>query len=317
MKILITGIAGFIGTNCAINLLQSNHIVYGIDNFDNYNSVKLKKLRLKELHKYKNFKFNKVDIANRKKLLEYTKNKKIDHIIHLAAQAGVRYSTVNPKKYIEVNIFGFLNLLFASKKIGVKKIIYASSSSVYGESKKFPVSETNNLNQKNIYAVSKQLNEKIAETYSKFTKIKFIGLRFFTIYGEWGRPDMFLFKLFNASINKKNMELNNYGNHFRDFTHIKDVTRIIKILLNKNIKNHMIFNICSNNPINILEIVKNFKKNNDLKVKYVKKHKADIFKTHGNNKKIIKFTKHNNFFDFDKNLLKVFKWYKLNKIHKL
>ena len=135
MKILITGVAGFIGTNTALNLLKKKHIIYGVDNFDNFNSLKLKKYRIKDLKKNKKFFFKKIDITNRKSLLNYIKNKKIDLIIHLAAQAGVRYSLINPSKYTKVNILGFLNVIFAAKNSNIRKIIYASSSSVYGDSK--------------------------------------------------------------------------------------------------------------------------------------------------------------------------------------
>tara|TARA_B110000305_G_C19316634_1_gene576791 strand:- start:123 stop:1076 length:954 start_codon:yes stop_codon:yes gene_type:complete len=317
MKILITGVAGFIGTNTALNLLKKKHIIYGVDNFDNFNSLKLKKYRIKDLKKNKKFFFKKIDITNRKSLLNYIKNKKIDLIIHLAAQAGVRYSIMNPSKYTKVNILGFLNVIFAAKNFNIRKIIYASSSSVYGDSKKYPVNEQGKLEQKNIYATTKMLNEKMAETYSKISNIKFIGLRFFTIYGEYGRPDMFLFKLFKSSFNKKTFELNNYGNHERDFTYIKDVNKILEKLLNFNAYNHIVFNICSNNPVNILDIVKKFKDNYSVKIKYIKKHQADIIKTHGDNSKIknsIRIKKISSFYD---NFINVYNWYKDNKIYRL
>ncbi len=317
MKILITGAAGFIGTNISMHLLSKKHTIYGIDNFDNYNSLKLKKYRIKNLKKNKKFYFKKIDITNRKVLLKFVRDKKINLIIHLAAQAGVRYSIINPNKYINVNLLGFMNIIFAAKKNKIKKIIYASSSSVYGDSKKYPVKEDDNLNQKNIYAVSKMLNEKMAETYSKISNIKFIGLRFFTIYGEYGRPDMFLFKLFKNSFNKKVFELNNYGNHDRDFTYIKDVNIIIEKLIYIKSQNHTILNICSNSPVNILKIIKTFKKKIFVRVKYIKKHQADILKTHGDNLKVKKITKYINFSKFNDNLFKIYSWYRDNKIYKL
>ena len=317
MKILITGVAGFIGTNTALNLLKKKHTIYGVDNFDNFNSVKLKKYRIKELKKNKKFFFKKIDITNRKQIFTYFKNKKIDLIIHLAAQTGVRYTIINPSKYIKVNILGFLNIIFAAKNFNIKKIIYASSSSVYGDSNQYPVSEKNRLEQKNIYASTKMLNEKMAETYSKISNIKFIGLRFFTIYGEYGRPDMFLFKLFKSSFDNKTFELNNYGDHERDFTYIKDVNKILEKLLNFNSHNHIVFNICSNNPVNILDIVKKFKNNFSVKIKYIKKHQADIIKTHGDNSKVKNSIGIKKFSNFNDNFINVYNWYKNNKIYKL
>jgi len=316
MKILITGVAGFIGTNTALRLLKKKHIIFGLDNFDNFNSKKLKKFRLSKLKKFKNFYFKKIDILNNNELSKFISISKVNTIIHLAGQAGVRYSYINPSKYIDSNIIGFLNLIYAAKKNNIKKILYASSSSVYGDSNKFPLKENQKLNQINIYAVSKMLNEKIADTYSKISKINFIGLRFFTIYGEYGRPDMFLFKMFKASKDNKKFYLNNNGNHERDFTYINDVTLIIEKLLRKKTNKNEVFNICSNKPENILQIAKIFQKKNMLIVKQTKKHKADILKTHGDNSKIKKLSGFKNFSEFRENIFRLFEWYKDNKIYK-
>ena len=316
-KILITGVAGFIGFSIANNFLKKNYKVIGIDNFDNYYSSKYKNKKIKILKKNKKFVFFKIDISNFKKVSKIVNLKKIDIVIHMAAQAGVRYSLINPNKYIDSNILGFTSLIKSIKNSNVKKFIYASSSSVYGDSKKFPLRETNKLKPKNIYALSKKINEEIAEEYSSLSSTKFIGLRFFTIYGEWGRPDMFLFKMFKASKLNENFYLNNFGNHLRDFTYIGDVNKIIQRLIDKKIKKHEIFNICSNSPININEIVNKFKKNNKLNVKLIKQHKADVIKTHGDNKKIKKFLNLDKFSKFEDNINKIFEWYKYNKIQKL
>ena len=309
MRVLVTGSAGFIGYNLCNKLLEKKHIVYGIDNFDNYYSSKYKKERILNLKKNKKFIFKKIDISHKQKLKSFLSKLKFDIIIHLAAQAGVRYSYINPDKYIKTNIEGYLNLILHSNKKKLKKIIYASSSSVYGDSKKFPLNENEKLNPINIYGVSKMLNEKISMMYSKIFKIPFIGLRFFTIYGEWGRPDMFLFKLFK-SYKKKNFYLNNYGNHERDFTYVEDVSKIILKLININTKDHHIFNISSNNPININRIIKYFSKNKLIKIKKIKKHKADMIKTHGDNLKILKLTKIKLNRNFYLNFDKTFEWYK-------
>ena len=316
MKIFITGVVGFIGFSLANNFLDKGHRVYGIDNFDQYYSIKIKKKRLNILKKYKNFAFNKVDILNYAKLFNTINNKKIDVIIHLAAQTGVRYSIINPNKYLDVNISGFMNLIKAIKNKKIKKFIYASSSSVYGNSKKFPLKENDNLNPKNIYGLSKKINEEIANLKQYNFKTNFIGLRFFTIFGEWGRPDMFMFKLFKAFFLKKTFHLNNYGNHIRDFTYIGDVKKIVEKLINKKISGHHIFNVCSNKPQNILKIVQKFTKFNKTKVEMISINKADVLKTHGNNYKIKKFIKYKKFSNFDLLFTKTFEWYKKNKIYK-
>ena len=247
----------------------------------------------------------------------FFKKKKFDKIIHLAAQAGVRYSFKNPSKYIDSNIFGFLNLIDEAKKNKVKNIIYASSSSVYGDSINFPLKEKEDLNPKSIFAVSKKSNEETAEMYHKIIGINLIGLRFFTIYGEWGRPDMFMFKLFKSFFLKKSFYLNNYGNHLRDFTYIGDVVNIMEKLINKKIYGNHIFNICSNKPQNILDIVNKFRNNNKIDIKMTKIHKADVLKTHGNNNKIKKFLKYKNFSKFSTYFSKTFEWYKKNRMYNI
>tara|TARA_B100000795_G_C22802977_1_gene442965 strand:+ start:1056 stop:2009 length:954 start_codon:yes stop_codon:yes gene_type:complete len=316
MKILITGVVGFIGFSLAQTFIKNSEKVYGIDNFDNYYSVKYKKKRLNELKKNKNFIFDKIDISNKEDLKNYIKSKNFDYVFHFAAQAGVRYSLVNPEKYVRSNILGFINLIELLKNKKLIKFFYASSSSVYGNTKKFPSKESQKLSPINIYSQSKELNEKIAAYYSTKYNLSCIGLRFFTLYGEWGRPDMFLFKLFRAIEKNKPLELNNYGNHFRDFTYIEDAKNmILSLMKQKTIKND-IFNICSNKPINILKIC-NFFKKNSLRVKKVPKHPADVFITHGDNNKILKIAKNLKLTDQKIAITKTYKWYIDNKIGKL
>ncbi len=319
MRILITGVAGFIGFNLANSFLkQKNKIqIIGIDNFDNYYSIKLKKKRLRNLKKYKKFKFYKLDITNKHSIEKLFKRNKFDHIIHLAAQAGVRYSLINPKKYINANLIGYLNIINQLSKNKVKSLFYASSSSVYGDNNNFPLKETEKLNPKNIYGVSKKLNEIIADYYSKKIKTKFIGMRFFTIYGEWGRPDMFFLKLFKSALLRDVFYLNNYGNHDRDFTYIGDIYNLINILITKSKKKHTIYNFSSNNPINISNLVNKVKENHLFKVKLAPLHIADIIKTHGSNRKILKKTKYKYFMDINEGFDITFDWYKKNNIHKI
>ncbi len=310
-KILITGVSGFIGFNLAVELLKEKHNVVGIDNLDDYYSINLKKERLKKLKKFKNFKIKLFNIENFE-LFKSLNNYYFDHIFHFAAQAGVRYSAINPTKYINTNILGTINLFkFASKK-RPKSVFFASSSSVYGDSKKFPLKETDTLNPKNIYATSKVINEITAKSFSKNYNLKVFGLRFFTIYGEWGRPDMLLFKIFKSALEKKKLMLNNNGNHYRDFTHINDVVKILHLLMNKNIKKTFdIYNICSNNPQFIKKVITHFQmKIMSLKVVNIPKNKFDVFKTHGDNTKIVKLLNFKRFTNFRVGLKNTFHWYK-------
>lgn len=318
MKILITGTCGFIGFNLAKKFLESNvkFKIIGIDNFDNYYSIKLKKKRLAILKSYKNFKFTKLDIVDKKKTEIFVKKKKFDYVIHLAAQAGVRYSLIDPKKFIDVNLIGYINLLDALVKNKPMKIFYASSSSVYGDNDKFPLKETEKLSPKNIYGVSKKLNEIISKYYSKKYDIKMVGMRFFTIYGEWGRPDMFFLKLFKSAFTNEVFNLNNRGNHFRDFTYIGDIFNLIKNLLKKNTKKHEVYNFSSNNPIDITKIVKWVQKDYKIKIKLRPLQRADIVKTHGSNKKIINITNYKNFMDIRSGFDLTLNWYKEKKIFK-
>ncbi len=321
MRILITGAAGFIGFGIAKYLLStSNEKIIGIDNFNNYYSKKLKKDRVKELSKYKKFSFFNTNILNKKKLEKIFKIKKINLIINLAAQAGVRYSFEKPNEFVDNNIQGFYNLIDVAKKYKIKRIIYASSSSIYGDSKKFPLNESQKVKPKNIYALSKKVNEEMAEVFSRQYNISFIGLRFFTVYGEWGRPDMFLMKYLTSSYNKKlNFYLNNYGKHTRDFTYILDVTKIIsKLVFSKKKISHEIFNVCSNKPKKLTDLIKkiNFLTHKKPKLLKRKLQQADVVKTHGANKKIKSFIGNQNFTSIDVGLKNTIEWFKeYYKIH--
>ena len=314
MKILVTGSAGFIGFSMCEYFLKKNYKVFGIDNFDDYYSVKLKKKRISILKKYKNFNFLNIDLTDSSQIKKIFKEKNFKFIFHFAAQAGVRYSLVNPQKYINSNIISFINLLENIKFIKIKKFFYASSSSVYGDSKKFPCIESQKLNPINIYSKSKEFNEKIASYYSKKYKINIIGLRFFTIFGEWGRPDMLLIKIFEAMRKKEKLAINNYGNHYRDFTYIGDVKKVFNKLLNKKMVGHKILNICSSKPINILKICNNFK-NKGLKIKKIAKHSADVLKTYGSNKKVKKLTSVK-FTNQMSEINKLYYWYNKTKMYR-
>ncbi len=314
-NILITGVAGFIGFSYANELLSKGYLIYGIDNFDDYYSLKIKKARIKLLKKYKNFIFKKIDITNKKSLSKFLSKKNLNFVFHFAAQPGVRYSFVNPQKYLNVNINGFINLLDIIKNKKIKKFFYASSSSVYGDTNKFPVDENQKLTPKNPYGISKVINEELASIYSVNSNAQFIGLRFFTIYGELGRPDMFIIKFIKKAFSNKIFELNNSGEHYRDFTYIQDVVTILNKLLNGNFKfKNDVFNICTSKPIYIKALCNKLKQKLSFKkVVSIKLNKADVLKTHGNNKKLLKLIGPIKFTKIDYGVQKILNWSKNNK----
>ena len=313
MRILVTGAAGFIGFHISNYLVKKKIKVIGVDNLDDYYSINLKKKRLSELKKNKNFKFIKIDISSNK-LKRVLKEYRFDIVIHLAAQAGVRYSLINPKKYIHSNIKGFGNLFESINTKNLKKVIYASSSSVYGDTKKFPTKETQKTNPKNIYGYSKVINEQMSEYYFNLLKVPFVGLRFFTIYGDWGRPDMFILKTLIGNDKKKIFYLNNNGNHLRDFTSIKDVIKICDKIIKKKFLKNEIYNICSNNPQLIKRVFTYIKKEcGNIKYKNIKKNKADVLNTHGDNSKIKRDFKIDKFQNFKNELIEIVNWYKSKK----
>jgi len=316
MKILITGSAGFIGYNFAKFLLKNtNHSLIGLDNLNNYYPVKIKKERLKVLNKFKKFKFFKLDLKDKDKLEKIFKLK-INIVYHFAAQAGVRYSLVNPRAYVESNLDGFFNLIENIKKYRIGKFFYASSSSVYGNSSKFPLAESNQAKPINIYGLTKKNNEEMTEIFFENSGIKCVGFRFFTVFGEWGRPDMLIYKYLESIFNKtKKFYLNNYGNHTRDFTYINDVCEVMYKFLEKKIdKSHQIFNICANNPIKITSVLK-FIDLNFIKKPTIIKRKfqiADVKKTHGDNRKIKKYLNKKSYTDIREALKNTCSWYKKN-----
>jgi UDP-glucuronate 4-epimerase len=318
-KILVTGSAGFIGYHVSNYFLKKNFSVFGLDNYSNYYDISVKKKRIYLLKKNKNFKFIKLDLLNKKKLNFLFYKNTFDNIIHLAAQPGVRLSFSNRKIYFKNNIEAFFNLMEICLHKNVKHFIYASSSSVYGESVSFPNKETDNTdNQVSFYAATKKCNEIIASCYSKMCDTKFTGLRFFTVYGPLGRPDMALFN-FTKNIYKKNhIKLFNNGNHYRDFTYIDDVANLIYRLTNKNfssLKKHDIFNICYGKAVKLNTYVNLIEKNLGTKSKkiYLEKQKGDVFKTHGDNKKILNFLKYKIRFKVESGIKSFVDWFKKSK----
>ena len=277
MKILVTGAAGFIGFHMCEKLAKSENDIYGIDNINNYYDVGLKYDRLKELgfskkntsrelnevksKKYKNLRFSRLDITDLKSLDRLFKKEKFDVVCHLAAQAGVRYSIINPSAYTNSNIIGFLNLLECCRQNNIKKLVYASSSSVYGNNKKIPFDEKDNVdNPISLYAASKKSNELMAHAYSHLYSIETIGLRFFTVYGPWGRPDMAYYLFTKAIINNETINVFNNGKLTRDFTYIDDIVNGVSntlLLESKNTSLYKLYNIGNGSPVNLLDFIQN------------------------------------------------------------
>ncbi len=284
MNILVTGAAGFIGFHTCL-FLQTKYKVYGLDNLNNYYDVNLKKSRLKLLKKYKNFVFIKTDIQN-KNLYDKFKKIKLDIIINLAAQAGVRHSLKDPFSYINSNVLGQINLLELAKKLNVKKFIYASSSSVYGGNKSMPFSVKHRVDKPiSLYAASKKSTELLAECYSHLFNIKCIGLRFFTVYGPWGRPDMATFIFTKKIIEKKQINIFNYGNMKRDFTYIEDIVEGIKGAINlKGDYKHKIYNLGNNKPESLKRFIAIIEKKLGIKAKrnLLPMQPGDVAKTSAN-----------------------------------
>jgi len=317
MKILITGAAGFIGSHLSKYLAKKKHKVIGIDCISDYYDKKLKLNRLKWIGK-KNFLFIQLDLLDKKSLDNFFLTNKIDLIIHLAAQPGVIYSMENPFSYIENNIKAYLNLLEGAKKNKIMNIIYASSSSVYGNSSKIPFKENANLSKPlTVYAATKITDEHISYVYSNLYSMNFIGLRFFTVYGPWGRPDMSPFIFTKKIISKKEIELFDNGNGIRDFTFIDDVILSIdKIVENfvktKKLSKNEIYNIGNGNPIKISKFLSIIEKVLNIKAKKVNKSSrvADMKLTFSDNNK---FYKDYNFvpkFNVTEGVIEFIKWFK-------
>jgi UDP-glucuronate 4-epimerase len=273
VKILVTGVAGFIGMHSAKKLLDDGHEIIGIDNLNDYYDVTLKEDRLKALEGYKNFKFLKLDIKDQKNVLDLFKKESPKRVLHLAAQAGVRYSIENPYVYIDSNIQGFINILEGCRTIKTEHLVFASSSSIYGGNEKVPFSEHDNVDHPiSLYAATKKANELMAHTYSHLYQIPTTGLRFFTVYGPWGRPDMSPMLFTKAILADEPIKVFNHGDMMRDFTYIDDIVASVNETLfktatpntNFDAKHpdpatshapYRIFNIGNSQPIPLMEFI--------------------------------------------------------------
>lgn len=275
MKILVTGAAGFIGFHVTLKLLERGDTVIGVDNLNDYYDVNLKQARLtaiKQHPKAENFKFIKLDLAEQTATAGLFKDETPEYVVHLAAQAGVRYSLQNPHAYIQSNIVAFTNILEACRSHHIQHLVYASSSSVYGGNTKMPFSETDSVDHPvSLYAATKKANELMAHTYSHLYGLPTTGLRFFTVYGPWGRPDMSPFLFADAILNEKPIQVFNHGDMMRDFTYIDDILEGVLQVLDKpptsdnnsnpgqpnqsNSAPYRIFNIGNNSPEKLMDFI--------------------------------------------------------------
>ncbi|MFC6040247.1 NAD-dependent epimerase [Paenisporosarcina macmurdoensis] len=272
MKVLITGVAGFIGSHLTVKLLNMNYLVIGLDNLNDYYSVSLKESRLNRLT-HENFSFYKEDLQNLEEIMAIFEKEKPDVVINLAAQAGVRYSIENPHAYIESNVVGYINILEGCRHHKVQQLIYASSSSVYGANTSLPFSVHDNVDHPlSLYAATKKANELMSHTYSSLYNIPTTGLRFFTVYGPWGRPDMALFMFTKKIIEGKPIDVFNNGEMMRDFTFVDDIVESISRLIEKpaqpntewsgdkpdpgtSYAPYKIYNIGNNSPVKLMDFI--------------------------------------------------------------
>jgi UDP-glucuronate 4-epimerase len=285
MKILVTGSAGFIGSALCINLLRLGHDVVGIDNHNDYYDPLLKENRLARHINHEKYIHLRMDIEDTESIESLFKDNNFEVVVNLAAQAGVRYSIDNPMAYVKTNILGFTNILEGCRHNNVKHLVYASSSSVYGANTKLPFTTNDNIDHPlSLYAASKKTNELLAHTYSHLYKLPTTGLRFFTVYGPWGRPDMALFMFTKAILAGEKIDVFNYGEHKRDFTYIDDIVDgVSKILISPAKENNLwsgenpnpgsssapwkVYNIGNNQPIHLLDYIKAIEESLGIKAK--------------------------------------------------
>lgn len=350
-KILITGTAGFIGFHLTKKLIALNYEVIGLDNINDYYDVNLKYARLKETGinmqdidwnrlvqstKYPNYKFIRLNLEDRKEIMTLFKNEKFDKAVNLAAQAGVRYSIENPYAYINSNIVGFINILEACRHNNIKHLVYASSSSVYGNNTKMPLSTSDNVDHPiSLYAATKKSNELMAHTYSHLYGFPTTGLRFFTVYGPWGRPDMALFLFTKAILDDKPINVFNHGNMVRDFTYVDDIVEGVKRVIEnipKQVNNKLqsaisdpsvlltapykIYNIGNSSPTQLLDYIKVIEKalGKKAKINMMDMQPGDVPKTHSDVTDLVNDLGYKPETPIQKGIERFIAWYKINNI---
>lgn len=332
-KVLITGVIGFIGYHLAEKLIAEDYDVFGIDNINSYYDVRLKYAKLPifgvnvdqiwpnqeyKSEKYPKFRFAKIDIRDRFQIEELFRKEQFDIIVNLAAQAGVQYSISNPHTYIENNITGFINLLDAAKTNNVMHFIYASSSSVYGNRDDVPFKETDNVDHPiSLYAASKKANELMAHTYSHLYGLRTTGLRFFTVYGPWGRPDMAPYIFVKRIIDNQPIIVFNDGNMWRDFTYVSDIVDgITNVLRNDDVDSkYKILNIGNSQPILLKDFIETIEKilNKKAIINYQPVRPGDVLKTYSDSTNLIKEFKYRPIVNLENGMKSFISWYK--KMH--
>jgi UDP-glucuronate 4-epimerase len=283
MRHLVTGVAGFIGYHTAERLLAQGEQVVGIDNLNDYYDPQLKLARLELIKAHKAFQFQKVDVANRTEMEALFKNERFGNVIHLAAQAGVRYSLDHPHEYAESNLVGFLHVLEGVRHSGVQHFIYASSSSVYGGNKKVPFSVADRVDSPvSLYAATKRANELMAHSYTHLFGVPTTGLRFFTVYGPWGRPDMAPFKFAHAIANGGCIDVYNYGRMQRDFTYVDDIVAGITRIAEVPADGYRLFNVGNSAPVGLMEFIHTLEEAMGRKVRkrFLPIQPGDVVATH-------------------------------------
>ena len=335
MKVLVTGAAGFIGYHLTLALLKRGDSVYGFDNINDYYDVSLKKARIKEIQNYSN-KYNKkfflqvASIENRDELNKAFQDFQPEVVVNLAAQAGVRYSIINPEAYIKSNIEGFLNILECSRNNKISHLVYASSSSVYGGNKQMPFSEDYSVDHPvSLYAVTKKSNELMAHSYSHLYEIPSTGLRFFTVYGPWGRPDMALFLFTDAILRNKPIKIFNNGNMVRDFTYVEDIIQSLLRIIDKKATGdkefdyfnpnpstswapHKIFNIGNSSPVPLMEYICAIEKELKITAKkeYLPMQQGDVIATSADTRKLEQWIKFKPKTKIQDGVRSFIKWYR-------
>jgi UDP-glucuronate 4-epimerase len=316
VALLITGTAGFVGYHLAAKLLAKGFTILGVDNLNDYYDVSLKEARNNKLSDFQNYTFYKADLADYEALEELFKGNDITHVINLAAQAGVRYSISNPYAYLHSNITGFMNVLELCRHYPVKHLIYASSSSVYGNNTVVPFSETDFVdNPVSLYAATKKSNELLAHSYSNLYKIATTGLRFFTVYGPYGRPDMAYFKFTKAISEGKSIDVYNNGDLKRDFTYIDDIVAGIESLIDyipTGETPYSLYNIGNNNPVLLSDFIRILEEcvGKEAEKNYLPMQKGDVYMTYANIDALQKATGYTPTTDIKTGLQKFVKWYK-------
>ena len=311
-KILITGAAGFIGYHLSRSLLEDGIIVFGVDNLNNYYDTDLKEQRLNKLKSFRNFTFEKIDLIDEKKINNALLNFNPSIVIHLAAQAGVRYSIENPRAYLDSNLIGFHNVIEHCRRCKINKLIYASSSSIYGLNEKIPFSVNDKTDYPvSLYGATKKSNELVAHAYSHLYGVKTIGLRFFTVYGPWGRPDMAYFSFTKKIIEGRKIEVFNHGNMQRDFTYIDDIVDGIINTIDKDF-NFEIFNLGNSKSEDLMTMIRIIEKelNINAKIVFNDMQAGDVFKTYADIKKSSKMLEFKPKVSLQVGLKRTIDWYK-------